>query len=303
MSTNECDLCFEIFKTKQQLINHKNRKNKCDIITDFQCKECLKYFKRSINLKDHIARNNCRLYNKEKKTEKMNLASMNNQQNNKIKSTLDMDLSLNSKIDLLINTHNIKLNKNTIKEVLNNNKLSEIEKIDLLTVSNSKNVVANINNGNINNISGNVTNTTNNNIVINNFGNENIEYLNNDYFKDLIMNNHIETAYMKLTEDIYLHKEHPDNLNVKIDNLNNKYGFVYKDGTWKAILKYELKELLHNKNSQLLKIHYTKLKSILDNAKKNSINVFLAREYDDDPHLKDINEKMVLLFYEPKVFI
>ena len=31
---------------------------------------------------------------------------------------------------------------------------------------------------------------------------------------------------MKLTEDIYLNKEHPDNLNVKIDNLNNKYGFV-----------------------------------------------------------------------------
>ena len=37
------------------------------------------------------------------------------------------------------------------------------------------------------------------------------------------------------------------------------------------------------------------------NAKKNSINVFLAREYNADPHLKDMNEKMVLLFYEPKV--
>ena len=302
MSINECDLCFEIFKTKQHLINHKKRKNRCDIITEFQCTECLKYFKRSINLKDHISGNNCKQYNKEKIIEKINRTNIDNEENNKIRSILDMDISVNSKIDLLVNIHNIKLNNTTIKEVLSNTKLSDDQKIDLLTMSNSKPTVANINNGSINNINGNVTNnTTNNNIVINNFGNENIEYLNNDYFKDLIMNNHIETAYMKLTEDIYLNKEHPDNLNVKIDNLNNKYGFVYKDGTWKAILKYELKELLHNKNSQLLKIHYTKLKSILDNAKKNSINVFLAREYDADPHLKDMNEKMVLLFYEPKV--
>jgi hypothetical protein len=302
MTTIECELCYEIFKTKQQLMNHMNRKNKCDIITDFQCNQCFKYFKRGINLKEHINKNNCRKYNKDKLIEKIQSTDLTITTNNNIKSTLDMDLSLNTKIDLLVNTHNIKLNKTTIKEILNNNKLTETEKIDLLSGSNAKTAVANINNGNINNINGNVTNnTTNNNIIINNFGNEDIEYLNNDYFKDLIMNNHIETAYMKLTEDIYLNKEHPDNLNVKIDNLNNKYGFVYKDGTWKAILKYELKELLHNKNSQLLKIHYKKIKSILDNAKKNSINVFLAREYNDDPHLKDMNEKMVLLFYEPKV--
>jgi hypothetical protein len=76
---------------------------------------------------------------------------------------------------------------------------------------------------------------------------------------------------------------------------------VYEEGKWKGILKYELKELLHNKNSQLLKVHYKKLKSVLDTAKKSSINVFLAREYDDDPHLKDMNEKMVLLFYQPKL--
>ena len=303
MTTIECELCYEIFKTKQQLMNHMNRKNKCDIITDYQCNQCLKYFKRGINLKEHINKNNCRKYNKDKLIEKIQSTDLTITTNNSIKSTLDMDLSLNTKIDLLVNTHNIKLTKTTIKEILNNNKLTETEKIDLLSGSNAKTAVANINNGNINNINGNVTNnnTTNNNIIINNFGNEEIEYLNNDYFKDLIMNNHIETAYMKLTEDIYLNKEHPDNLNVKIDNLNNKYGFVYKDGTWKAILKYELKELLHNKNSQLLKIHYKKIKSILDNAKKNSINVFLAREYNADPHLKDMNEKMVLLFYEPKV--
>ena len=105
---------------------------------------------------------------------------------------------------------------------------------------------------------------------------------------------------MKLTEDIYFHKDHPENKTIKIENLNNKYAFVYKEGIWKGILKYELKELLHNKNSQLLKVHCKKLRNILDTAKKNSISVFLARDYDGDPHLKDMNDRMVLLFYEGK---
>ena len=157
--------------------------------------------------------------------------------------------------------------------------------------SGKTNITNNINTGTI---------TTTNNIQINNFRNEKIEYLNNEYFKDLLMNNHIETAYMKLTEDIYLNEDHPENLTIKVDNLNNKFAFIYEDGKWKGILKYELKNILHDTNSRLLKVHYRKLKDLLDTAKKNSINVFLARQYDSDPHLKDMNEKMVLLFYEGK---
>jgi hypothetical protein len=84
--------------------------------------------------------------------------------------------------------------------------------------------------------------------MINNFGKEEISYLDGDYFKNLIMNQHIETGYVQLIKDIYLNKEHPENGTVKIENINNKYALIYNNGKWNTILKYELRETLHKKN-------------------------------------------------------
>ena len=58
----ECSLCYRIFNTKQLLNNHENLKNKCNTVTEFQCKKCLKYLKSRRNLNQHV----CKLYNKEK---------------------------------------------------------------------------------------------------------------------------------------------------------------------------------------------------------------------------------------------
>ena len=99
-------------------------------------------------------------------------------------------------------------------------------------------VIANITN---NTIIKNSHNTTN--IMINNFGKEEISYLDSNYFKNLIMNQHIETGYVQLIKDIYLNKEHPENGTVKIENINNKYALVYDNGKWNTILKYELRDI------------------------------------------------------------
>jgi hypothetical protein len=275
-----------------------NKKNKCDTISDYQCNICKKYFKSSYYLSDHTKYKKCKTTNKDSII--ISNPVNNNSEDIKIaiKSILISKTDDQTKIGLL-NKYNILLTSEELTNIINldmniDGKVSYINSlIDIKNVIGTAktNITNNINTGTI---------TTTNNIQINNFRNENIEYLNNEYFKDLLMNNHIETAYMKLTEDIYLNEDHPENLTIKVDNLNNKFAFIYEDGKWKGILKYELKNILHDTNSRLLKVHYRKLKDLLDTAKKNSINVFLARQYDSDPHLKDMNEKMVLLFYEGK---
>jgi coenzyme F420-reducing hydrogenase alpha subunit len=200
------------------------------------------------------------------------------------------------KIELL-KKFNITLSTDEIKIIINS-ELDIDEKTKLLNDFININKTTTINNGTINN--GTMNNNTTNNIQINNFGKENLEHLDNEYFKDLIMNNHIQTAYMKLIEDTYLDEKHPENQTIKIDNINNKYGFVFENGKWRAILKYELKELMHEKNNKLLKIHYKRLREFLNAAKRSSINVFFSRGYDSDPHLKLMNDQMILLFYEGK---
>lgn len=323
----KCELCTEMFKTKKTLEKHQAKKNKCNTTTEFQCQKCQKFFKYKKNLTEHNTKNKCQpkkivIYQGSTDiipTTTSDVVSTLSSNKIDINSDLKLDIiesinivltsefNVDEKVDLLSSLINVESSK--IKIIVNSD-LKNDEKLKLINslknTSKQLNKVGALNNGQVNNgvinTSTHTVNHLNNttNIQINNFGKENLDYLDSEYFKDLILNNHIEKAYMKLTEDIYFHKDHPENKTIKIENLNNKYAFVYKEGIWKGILKYELKELLHNKNSQLLKVHCKKLRNILDTAKKNSISVFLARDYDGDPHLKDMNDRMVLLFYEGK---
>jgi hypothetical protein len=321
MGNHKCDICFTEFNNKYSLEKHLARKNKCDIITDFQCKKCLKYFKYKKNLLEHTEKNNCNskiipyeTKNFDDEYDEGFIDSPKREEREErsdehwLKSIINSSMSNDIKVGLL-SEYNKVLGIDKITAVIQSDmplidKIFTIHKIgnkniEMNTETNSKTntkITNNINNGSI---TTNNTNTTNN-IQINNFGNEKLEYLDNEYFKDLIMNNHIQTANMKLIEDTYLHKDHPENKTIKIENLNSKYGFVFESGKWRPIVKYELKELMHEKNNKLLKIHYRRLKEFLTAAKKSSIQVFFSRIYDHDPHLKLMNDQMVLLFYEGK---
>jgi hypothetical protein len=304
MEKYDCKFCTESFKTKFNLDRHMNKKNKCNVITPFQCINCLKFFKYKKNLNEHQEKNICKqnIIIKDIEIEEIkNTNIINNKQiDTNLKYLIESNIEDSKKIELINKFHKVEIND--LITVFNCD-LSTEKKISLINdfkdIINKKDSI----NTNINNINNGIINanqTTTNNIQINNFGKEKIDYLDNEYFKDLIMNNHIQTAYMKLIEDTYLHKDHPENKTIKIDNLNNKFGFVFEDGKWRPILKYELKEMMHEKNNKLLKIHYKKVREFLDTAKKSSINVFFSRQYDHDPHLKLMNDQMVLLFYEGK---
>jgi len=171
-------------------------------------------------------------------------------------------------------------------------------KVSMLSTINKGTSVSNVNNGTIN--SGNIENSNNhitNNIQINSFGKEDISYLDNDYFKNLIMNQHIEKGYVQLIKDIYLNKNHPENGTVKVENINNKYAHVFNNGKWDAILKADLKEELHKKNYTILKMHYNKLKKEMSVPKMEETREFLARDVMWDPHMMYVIDKIILLFY------
>jgi len=139
-----------------------------------------------------------------------------------------------------------------------------------------------------------------NNIQINNFGKENQDYLNNEYFSKLLNKNDFKNVYLTLTKDIYLRVDHPENRTIKVENINNKYAYVYERDKWRGILKSELKEILYKKNKKLIKVHLETLKDIIDESNSNNIKLYLARNIDIDPVMKDLNEKMILLFYTGK---
>jgi len=285
MNSFECIKCKEIFKTKQQLERHIDKKNKCDVITKFKCNNCSKYLASSYNLQYHIDNNTCKEYAKPliKPIEQV-------QENNDIKIAIKSislnNLSIKNKI-ILLSKYNMKLTNDELKIILSSNTDIDGRVSYIYSMINNE-------------IDNNCTNNITNNIQINNFGKEDISYLNDEYFKNLILKNDVNKIYMKLAQDIYFDKDHPENKTIKIDNINNKYALVFNNGKWETILKYELREILHEKNHHLLRIHTNRLKELLDSAKKSSINVFLSRQCHIDPHLEYMIDKIILLFYNGK---
>jgi hypothetical protein len=290
---NKCEICDQVFKNKRNLLAHQNKKNKCNVTTPYQCQECKKYFKYNCSLKEHTIKQVCKsdseLFNKNKND--------------------DEDCDDNDEIDYIINDKNItnddkiilikkitKLDDSDIRDLFNIN-IPDDKRIKLIKKMDKQKMVyhtSNINNGTINE---NSHNNITNNIQINNFGQENLSYMDNDYFKNLIMNQHIEKGYIQLIKDIYLNKDHPENATVKVENINNKYAHVYKNGKWAAILKADLKEQLHKKNYTILKMHYDKLKKTMTIPKKEETRVFLQRDDFSDPHMMYVIDKIILLFY------
>lgn len=280
-----CHICNSKFKTKYSLDIHLKRKNKCNIKTPYQCKDCNKYFKQNRSLTIHIIKQSC------KTDEELFKNKIIEETKSETEIILRSDLTSEKKVEILKLLLNIDTEQ--ILNILKSNVPLD-EQIRILNkISNNKSTKSNVNNT----ITNSNNNNTTNNIQINNFGKEDLSFMDNTYLTNLIMNQHIEKGYMQLIHDIYLNKDHPENNTIKVENINNKFAHVYNNGKWEAILKYDLKEKIHKKNYTILKMHYDKLKNTMSYPKKEETRTFLARDDTSDPHMMYVIDKIVLLFY------
>lgn len=294
MEEYKCPICYQLFKCKNNLIKHQEKKNKCNIITPFKCEKCCKYFKQNRSLLTHM--NKCDF-----KNNKISIITEDNHNYTAIRSIIISKDTDDVKL-LLLKKYNTVMSDDELKIMLKSSMLLD-GKVSLFYSMLNSDSYLNINSNTIknntikNNTVENSNNNVTNNIQINNFGNEKIDYLDKDYFKDLIMNQHIEKGYVQLIKDIYLNKEHPENKTVKVENINNKYALVFNNDKWDTILKSDLKEMIHKKNYTVLKMHYDKLKKSMSAPKREETYSFLARDETDDPHMMYVIDKIILLFY------
>ena len=81
-----------------------------------------------------------------------------------------------------------------------------------------------------NNITNNTINIKEQNIILNNFGNENIDYFHHKYFNFLLKSPFSSVpAFLK---DLNFHPNHPENHNVKITNIKLPYASVWEGNKW-----------------------------------------------------------------------
>ena len=229
MVNHVCVRCGYTTNRKQNLKNHLLRKFICEpinedidrynllVMNNFD-QEAIKFKKSSKNLQIYhhkIEDNICKYCNKKLSNYKNKWRHEKTCKEKKNKDKIIEDLQNNNKMLK-------EVNKKTQLE------LAELKKtVEQLILNQGKNIVQpKLNNGTINNV-GNVKNMKNKtNIQINNYGCENIDYITDKVFKKLL--NTPMSAIQKLIEYKHFHPDHPENHNVKITNIHDKYAKIYK---------------------------------------------------------------------------
>ena len=132
---------------------------------------------------------------------------------------------------------------------------------------------------------GNVTNTINikeQNIILNNYGHENLDYISRNY-----MNNLLKIpfgALPKLLKHIHFNPKHPENHNVKITNKKLPYASVWEGNKWTVKDKKQVIDNMVDKGYNLIDDQFTTEEEVLEENQKKKYKNF--RNLYDNPDKK-----------------
>ena len=272
----ECDRCGNNFKTISNLRKHFNRKNICEpILKDIPIEELKEKYK----VRKGVYK--CENCGKEYKTK-------DGKYKHKKKCLVNPVIIKKKTIDILEN----ELEKKDIELDKEVSKRKELEKqveqliLEKTQLQEKHARVINNDHSNTNNIT--TIGRDQNIIIVNNFGEENIEHLLKDEnFVKKCIESPINSIHSYL-DNVHFDKEHPENRNIKMTNLLGPYMDYIKEGKWNKIEKNILIPKIIDKSIDTIDeiIDYNKEDSdddIIDYSKEDS---------DDDviDYNKDIND-------------
>ena len=155
----------------------------------------------------------------------------------------------------------------------------------------------NIHNGdNIQNIQTNIQN----NIIINNFGEENTDYISDELL--LTFMNVPYNAIQKTSEEIHFNDSHPENKNIKLMSKKEKYVEIFIDGEWRVFYKNKIREKMMHYAMFLLNDVFVREGDVkLSNDKRVKFEKFQKDMTGNKNVQKFIKESLELLLLNEKV--
>ena len=212
----QCDRCGNNFTTIANLRKHFNKKKTCEpLLKNITIKELKEKYK--INKGVYKCENCGKEYKtsagkcKHKKKCLVNPIIIEKKENDKLKNQLLKEKEDRQELEEQVKQ--LLLEKSQIQEQLKDQHIGVMN-----NTTNNDNSVLNIN-------------------IINNFGEENIEYLLKDpEFLKRCIESPINSIHRYL-DNVHFNKKHPENTNIKVTNLLGPYMDYMKEGKWNKIEK------------------------------------------------------------------
>ena len=275
-----------------------NSKINKSIQSNFCCGYCLKSYSTKSNLNKHL-NTNCKI-KKEKEEEKENIFKLLLSKDNEIKEQKEMINKILEQNQLLIKKIDV-LAKSKISKSPNT------KNINLTNTTNTTNNTSNTNtNTNISN-SNNTTNTTNtqNNIVMFNFGKEDLNIIDKQIYIDRVVKKTI--TGVKIPEEIlkiiHFNHQYPQLSNIYISDINREKCMIWEDGEWKLSPVDKIPEVIDKVVNYSNGVETELREKFVNNKKVNErldiVNKYikmndsdyveeLRQEIEDEPDNKDV---------------
>lgn len=176
-----------------------------------------------------------------------------------------------------------------LKDKQINNMQKQIEKLSTkLQIQN----IQNIQNNTIKN------NTINYNIQLLNYNQTDYSHLTEkDYFKCITDCNH---CVKTLIEKVHFNDNKPENKNIYISNIKNKYVMLYKNNKWQLVNRKSQIDDLYDYNEFMLEDWYKEYKDKYPQMIK-SFERYLQNKDNDDNLLNNVKEEILLLLYNNRL--
>ena len=140
------------------------------------------------------------------------------------------------------------------------------------------------------------TNNNNNiqqNIIINNYGKENLDYLTPEYLTHLLKIPF--QCIQSLVKNIHFNPKHPENHNIKITNKKQNLATVYNSGIWEFKDKKDVIENIVDNSYNILDCHHDTNLEDLDSTKESRFIEFQDKYSSDNKTKKKIEKDTEIL--------
>ena len=276
---HHCKVCNKYFKKKHSFdrhnvsVMHIRRLNDKDM-QKYYC-ECGKYYVHQQSLYNHKMKCGALVVRTDTQQHLLQLQEDMKKQkkefDDKIKSQNESFLKEREKIKEEFETRM----KEQMSLLLD--KYADAEQLPVPTVENHQTIETQQNIENQNNID----NLTNIVVNINSFGNENIEYLDDDTVIDCIKQLH--NSVPAIIEKVHFHPKHPENHNIKVTNKKLPYAKVMgKNQKWKTMNRSDAIDRMITNGYNILDDTYEEHKDKLSEFKQTVFEDFQKKYLDDD---------------------